>query len=58
VVPKGTRANARLRECVKRWDGMNWMSDGKERKGYKVESKNASADSQDEMTDGNKVGRG
>jgi hypothetical protein len=40
---------------VKRWDGMNWMSDGKERKGYKVESKNASADSQDEMTDGNKA---
>jgi hypothetical protein len=24
-------------------------------KGYKVESKNASADSQDEMTDGNKA---
>ena len=25
--------------CVKRWDGMNWMSDGKERNGYKVESR-------------------
>jgi hypothetical protein len=31
------------------------MSDEKERNGYKVESKNASADSQDEMSDGNKA---